>query len=57
MLDHTPHSQAVWEELGSGLRMRLYSRKVGELVASFPDHVGGGGGGVLGSGMRTRLQP
>ena len=23
MLDHTPRSQAMWEELGSGLRTRL----------------------------------
>ena len=40
MLDHTPHSKAMWEELGSGLRMML-EQEVGELVASFPGHVGG----------------
>ena len=40
MLDHTPHSQAMWEELGSGLRMML-EQEVGEVVASFTGHVGG----------------
>ena len=37
MLDHTPRSQAMWAELGSGLRT---SSKV-ELVALFPGHVEG----------------
>ena len=40
-LDHTPRSQAMLEELGSGLRTRLQQYKAGELVASFPGHVGG----------------
>ena len=40
MLDHTPLSQAMWEELGSSLRMML-EQEVVELVALFPGHVGG----------------
>ena len=35
-----PRSQAMWEELGSGLRTRL-QHKVVEVVASLPSHVGG----------------
>ena len=50
MLDHTPHSQAMWEELGSGLKIML-EQEVVELVALFPGHVE-----ELRSDLRTRLQ-